>query len=307
MKIPSKLERLVTNALSQSMPVHTMLRLVKTVDPDYDLYERTGFPPNIPIPSINAASQITKDIIQEGLLINFVENLIEVNEKGLMGKKLNIRFLSTIIKEIENLGYLYHPQEGTFIEKGDSKKTNNWGILLEGKYYELAFLAIDIVKNTELARKYGDNLVADIISHLREIFTRHVEKRNGRVWKWEGDGGLAAFYFDDKNVKAVLSGIDIILDLFFFNLFYSPLKKENLKIRLAAHTGSCPYLSDLSMLTTDTLASLKYLLNDLTAPDTFSISPSVYSDLGSKLELFFKPVTLKNGKYIYSYQLEWED
>lgn len=306
MKVPSKLERLVTNALSQSIPVHTMVRLVKKVDPDYDLNERTGFPQNIPIPSITAARQITKDIIQLGLLIDFVENLIETHENGLMGKNINIRFLSSIIREIEGLGYTYHLEDGTFIEQSDGKKTVNWGILLEGKTYDLAFLSVDIVQNTELVRKYNRDLINEAYSDIRDIFTMHVEKRNGRIWKWEGDGGLAAFYFEDKNVKAVLSGIDILLDLFFYNHLKSRLK-EPLMLRLAVHTGSCQYIADVASIVSDTLNALNLLSDELTIPDSLTISPSVYSDMGSKLELFFRPVTLKNSKYIYRYSLEWEE
>jgi class 3 adenylate cyclase len=306
MKIPSRLQRLITNALSQSISVHTMMRLAKMVDPDYDLYEHTGFPQNIPIPTIDAARQITLDIIQEGLLIDFVENLIEIHEKGMMGKKINIRFLSQIIKELEALGFTYNVEEGTFIEKSDGKKTLNWGVLLEGKIYELTFISIDIVQSTELVRKYDRTTIAEVYGDLRDIFTRHVEKRNGRIWVWEGDGGLAGFYFEDKNVKAVLSGIDIILELFFYNLFKTPLK-EALKVRLAVHTGPCQYTSDIGKLESDTLNVLKLLSSEFAIPDSLTISPSVYSDMGSKLELFFKPVTLKTGKFIYRYRLEWED
>lgn len=306
MKIPSKLERLVINALSQSIPVHTMIRLVKLVDPDYDLYERTGFPQNIPIPTIDAAKQITKDVIQEGLLVDFVEILIEINEKGLMGKSTNIRFLSNIIREIELLGYIFHEDDGTFKEKSDGKKTVNWGTLLDGKTYELTFLSIDIVSNTELVRKYNRQIISEVYADLREIFTLHVEKRNGRIWKWEGDGGLAAFYFEDKNIKSVLSGIDILLDLFFYNLFSTPLK-DPLMIRLSVHTGPCQYSADVTSIVSDTLTALQLLSDELTMPDSLTISPSVYSDMGSKLELFFKPVTLKNGKFIYRYKLDWEE
>ncbi|HEQ70948.1 MAG TPA: hypothetical protein ENN69_00525 [Spirochaetia bacterium] len=306
MKIRTKLQRLVANALSQSLSVHTMVRVVKMVDPDYDLYERTGFPPNIPIPTIDAARQMTQDIIQEGLLIDFVENLIEIHEKGLMGKNVNIRFLSDIIKELENIGYSYNIEERTFIEKSDGNKTVNWGILIEGKSYELTFLSIDIVGNTELVRKYGSRLISDVYADLRELFAHHVEKRNGRIWKWEGDGGLASFYFEDKNIKGVLSGIEILHDLFFYNLLKCPLS-EPLKVRLAAHTGPCQFLENTVGIASDTLNVLKFLSDDFTIADSLTISPSVYSDLGSKLELFFKPVTLASGKYIYRYRLEWEE
>jgi hypothetical protein len=38
-----------------------------------------------------------------------------------------------------------------------------------------------------------------------------VYRRNGRVWRWEGDGGVLAFLFGDKNVQAALAGIAELL------------------------------------------------------------------------------------------------
>ncbi|MBN1525042.1 MAG: hypothetical protein JW904_11195 [Spirochaetales bacterium] len=306
MKIPSRLQRIIIDALSQSLPVHTMVRIAKNVDPDYDLYERTGFPANIPIPNINAARQITTDIIAQGLLIDFIEVLIDVHENGLMGKTTSIRFLQQIIKEISALGFTYNADEGSFIEKSDGKKTQNWGILLEGKMYDLTFMSIDIVDNTQLVRKYNREVIQEVYSNLRDIFTRQVEKRNGRIWCWEGDGGLAAFNFDDKNVKAVLSGIDILLDVFLYNLFKCPLKQP-VSIRIAVHNGSCQFQFNATDIQSETLRTLDKIMSNHATPDSLIISPGVYSDLGSKLELFFKPVTLRNGKYNYQYRLEWEE
>jgi len=294
------------DALAHSLPVHTMVRIAKNVDPDYDLYERTGFPINMPIPNINAARQITVDIIAQGLLIDFLEALIDVHENGIMGRSFHIRLLPQIIKEVEALGYSYNQDEGTFFEKSDGQKTMNWGILLPGKMYDLTFMSIDIVNNSQLVRKYKKELIADVYADLKELFSHEVEKRNGRIWDWEGDGGLAAFNFDDKNVKAVLSGIDILLALFLFNLFKCPLK-EPVQIRIAVHTGPVQYSINIREMKSETLRSLSELVTEYGTPDHLTISPSVYSDLGSKLELFFKPVTLKQGNYIYQYHLEWEE
>ncbi len=288
------------------MPIQTMVRIMKMLNNSYDLYERTGFPPTIPIPSIDAARQITRDIIADGLLVDFVKALVEVNTDGIMGKKISIRFLSQIIKELETLGYVYDEADRDFKEKSDGRKTAHWGVLLEGKTYDLTFVMIDIVRNTELVRKYDQAVIAEIYGTVRDMFVKVIEKRNGRVWVWEGDGGLAAFYFNDKNVQAVLCGVDLLLELFFYNLLSSPLK-EGLKVRIAVHTGPCQLAAHIEKTESDTLHTLKLLSDEFTIPDSMTISPSVYSDMGSKLELFFKPVTLKTGKYLYRYQMEWED
>ena len=132
-----------------------------------------------------------------------------------------------------------------------------------------------------------------------------VEKRNGRIWGWEGDGGLAAFYFKEKNINAVLSAIEILLELLFYNMFKCPFN-ETLKVRIALHTGQCQFFQDLKRIQNDTLRILEVLEVEHTLPNTITLSPSVYHDLGRKLEKYFVPIEVRRGHFIYRYQLKWE-
>ncbi len=305
MKASTRLQRLITDALSHSMPVHTMLRIARQVIQNYDLYENSGFPPNIPIPSIDAARQIAIDMINEDLVVKFVEILIDVYENGLMGRKITVRYLPQILKELESSGLIYDDEYKMFVEKSDMKRTIGWGVLQENNIYDLSFISLDIVNNSELVRKYPKNQIALAYSDIREIFKYHVEKRNGRIWEWEGDGGFAAFYLQDKNIKAVLSGIDILLELFLYNLLHCELD-EAIHIRLAVHTGPCHFTYNIQSLQSDTLDKLMELEAKYTPPDNLVISSGVYFDMGSKLEHFFRPVPIAGGNFVYRYSLEWE-
>ncbi len=306
MRISTRLQRLLTDALSHSMPVHTMIRLARKIIHNYDIYERSGFPPNIPIPTIDAARQITQDVIEEDLVVKFVEILMDIYENGLMGRNISIRFLPQIIKELEYLGLIYDDEYKMFIEKSDMKKTIGWGVLQENSIYDLTFMCIDIVNNSELVRKYPKNDIALAYSDVREIFKYHVEKRNGRIWEWEGDGGIAAFYFQDKNIKAVLSGIDILLELFLYNQLQSVLK-EAIQIRLSVHTGPCQFTYNIQNMQSDTLDKLKELENEYAPPNHLVISSGVHYDMGSKLEHFFLSEPIAGGNYVYRYSLQWEN
>ena len=184
-------------ALSQSLNVHMMEKIAQRILPSYDLHKRSGFPENIPIPQQNAARQITRDMKQLGLFLKFVEVLIEVDQNGVMGRQISIRFLSQILKEVEALHYEYNNEYGLFIEDA-TKKTKGWGILQNGKSYEFTFIRIDIVRNSELVRKYPEMTVRKTYNDLKRLFKGIIEKRNGRVWDWEGDGGLGAFYLPIK-------------------------------------------------------------------------------------------------------------
>lgn len=305
MKITNRLANLVIDALSHSMPVHTMVKVIKRVLPGYDLHQRTGFPPSIPIPTIDAARQITTDLINDNLLIKFVEHLIDIYQNGLMGRKINIHFLPQIMDEIVTIGYVYNEQYGIFLERDVGIKTKSWGILQEGKTYEFSFLRIDIVKNSELVRKYPHKLIAATYKDFKNIVQKQVETRSGRIWDWQGDGGIAAFYFNEKNINSVLCGMEIILELFMYNLFHCKLN-EDIHSRLAIHTGPCQFLNNMDHIQNETLKRLEEIETKYTKPDNLTLSPGVYSDLGGKLETFFKQNQISGGKVVYSYNLKWE-
>lgn len=305
MKEHIKLRKLLIDSLSHSLSIRNMVKITRRVIPGYDLYQRSGFPENIPIPSIDAANQIVRDIINEDRVIKFVESLVEVYNDGLMGRKLNIRFLPQILNKLESLGYRYRSAEGIFVENEVGRRTTGWGVLHNGKVYEFAFLNLDIVRNTELVRRYSKELVSQTYNDLRKIVRRLVEKRNGRIWEWQGDGVLAAFYFDDKNIAVSLTGIEILLELFYYNLFFCKLE-DPIRVRIAAHTGPCQFMDGKTSVQSDTLRKLELIESRYTLPDSVTISPGIYYDLGTKLETFFEPINIGGENYVYRYMVRWE-
>ncbi len=305
MKISTRLERYVVKALSQSLNVQMMERIVQRIIPRYNLHERSGFPENIPIPQQNAAYQIIGDVKRLGLFLKLIEVLIDVDKNGVMGRTIVIHYLPQILKEIEGLHYQYYDPYGLFIEDS-SKKTKSWGILQNGKGYEFTFIKIDIVSNSRLVRNYTGQVIRKTYTDLKRIFKSIIEKRNGRVWNWEGDGGLGAFYLPNKNVHAALCGVEILLELFMYNLINCKLN-ENLEVRMAVHTGPSNYIFDTGVIHNDTLRRLESIETDYTSPNSLVLSRGVFSDLGGKLAKLFKPFKMDSGLFLYCYSLDWED
>lgn len=305
MKVSARLQNFLVQALAQSMTVELMEQLAGRVIPGYDLHRQSGFPPQIPIPQRDAAQLIVKDMVRQGRLRRFTEVLIDVERNGIMGRSVAIRFLSRIITEIESLGFLYKEEYGLFVEGGEGLKTRGWGVLQEGLIYEFSFLRIDIAGNSQLVRKYPKAEVLKAYSDLRGLLTAVVERRDGRIWHWEGDGGIAAFLFGAKNVQAALAGMEMLLELFMYNLFRCSFAGD-LHVRLAVHTGPCQFFGNFKEIRSDTLRRLEALEGQFAAPDSLIISPGVYSDMGTKLESFFRPVGTTKRNVLYQYSLGWE-
>jgi class 3 adenylate cyclase len=300
-----RFERLIVDALAESMTVHLMERLVRRVIPDYDLHQRSGFPENIPIPKADAAQQVYMDMTSENTLTPLIEVLIDVDRNGYMGRPVSVRLLPQILDELEEIGLYFDERYGAIIEGKQRARTIGWGVLREGFHYEFSFLRFDIVGNSNLVRKYSRKETVKAFTDVKKIIAGVVEKREGRIWSWEGDGALAAFYFGNKNTQVVLTGIEILLEIFMYNLTECPFN-EPLNIRIAAHTGPAQFFSDVTRIHSETLNRLAEMEHYHTEADSLTISPSVYTDLGTKLERFFQPAQISSRNYLYRYKLEWE-
>lgn len=298
--------QLLVRALNESMSTDLMVRLARRIVPDYDIHERTGFQRSVPIPSLEVAGQIARDLGGGITLLRLVEALIEIDRSGFMGSRVNVRSLQPLIQEIESLGYAYDEATRLFMETAESVRTRAWSFLQEGQVCELSFLKVDLVASSKLVRDHARARISRAYQDLQRIVAAAVYRRNGRVWNWEGDGGVIAFLFGDKNVQAALAAMEIILELFLYNTFRCALATP-LAVRIAVHTGPCPYHESFARIQSDTLRRLAVIESRYTRPDTVTLSPGVYSDLGPKLSRFFEPFPGDAGGQLYRYALRWED
>ncbi len=306
MKVSSRMAGLFVNALSQAMPVELMQSIARRVVANYDIYEASGFPSSIGMPRVDAARHILRQFTQEGNLVKFVEALIHVSAEGYMGKPVRIPLLPRIIDELQELGFRYRPEEGVFVEGGANARTMGWGTLREGQTYELALLRMDIAGNSEMVRRYSHQEISQAYGRVRQMITGRVEKRGGRVWGWEGDGCLAAFYFQDKTIQATLCGVEVVHELFVYNLLGRTLP-EPLLVRLAVHAGPCRFEKSAKASAGDTIRRVELLESQFTPPGCLTVSPGVFTDLGSKLAPLFTAIPGPDAGSIYRYALEWEE
>jgi class 3 adenylate cyclase len=301
-KVNTRVAGLLVQAMTQSLTVDMMTVVARRLIPDYDVYERSGFPPSIPMPRADAARHILKDFSREGLFFRLVEALIDVHTNGFMGREVPIPLLSRIAAEIEGQGYRYWREKGVFVESAGRGKTMGWGTLREGRTYELALLRMDVAGNSALMRRYPADIVRATFAAMKDIARRLVEGRDGRIWSWEGDGGLAAFYFGDKAMQATLCGIEILHELYLFNLLACRLP-EPVSMRLAVHAGPCRFTGAPRDAGGETIRRVELLESTYTQPDSLTVSSVVYTDLGGKLERSFVPIGGDGNSALFRYAL----
>ena len=304
-QIKASLANTAMRALGRAVDVHTMTGLARRLlDRRYDLHDRTGFQRSIPIPSLDAARQIVEDIRKAGLFLDLVNLLIEIQDEGLMGRRYSVPHLRELVRGIHELGFDYDHENRMFVEDPHVRMTRNWGVLREGQRYVITFLRLDVVGNSTLVRKHQRAHIEKVYTDLAGLVHASAVRRNGRLWSWEGDGGLAAFYFSNKNSVAALAAIEVVHELFLYNRLVRRIG-EDLRVRMAVHAGPTDYTHNMEEIKkSDTIKRVIEIESRFAKPNTVAVSNTVYSTLEPRVAQQLRPVRDSGG--CYAYELRWE-
>lgn len=170
-----------------------------------------------------------------------------------------------------------------------------------------SFLRLDIVGNTNLVKTYPMETIQATYGDLRSMVAEIIDKRNGRIWSWEGDGGLVAFFFGNRNMSAVVSAMCIANEIYFYNLFRCRLDKP-LEVRIGVHTGPCEYTSnDEQIKKSDTVRRVMEIEENYAKPNTVMVSNVTQLHLHPAIAEQLLPVKVDEQTTYYSYELKWEE
>jgi class 3 adenylate cyclase len=291
--------------LYSSLSVHDMIRFVRMVSPNYDIYKRSGYPANTPIPAHDAANRIVVDTIREGLYVDFVEHLIQIDNKGFMGRKYALRGLDDVIGGIIEHGYSYDKTTGQFMENPQERISLNWGRLKGGDERQMTVLRLDIAGNSALVKNNPRNSIEKAYKDMRNIITNAVVSRLGRLWSWEGDGALAAFMFGSKDRLAIFAGMEILHELFLYNKLDSPLSSP-IKVRIGINAGPVLYSHNMTdCLKSDTIKKAVEL-ESKTDPNSLAISRNLVMSLSQAVLNIFGGEKSSGSVNFRQYQVNLE-
>jgi len=306
MKVRSNLVQIAKKSLCEAINLDMMSRLARDVFGDYDLHERTGFPSTVPITSQVAAHHVVNDAVSENRFLQFAERLILLDREGYMGRRYPVPGLAEIVKLIRVEGYVWDEETELFMEDPRVRRTPNWGRLLDEDEFRFAILRLDVANNSRMVQTHGDNAMRGALEDLRQIVSRCVEFRAGRVWQWEGDGALAGFLFGSRVMAAVLAGIAVLHELFLYDRLHNRLG-EPLRIRAAVHTGSFRYHSDPEKLVKQEIVQeTEDIESRLTPVGSLVITPAVAPSLDRVILDRFHPVQHFPDTRLLAYEVRME-
>ena len=305
MKIKNVTSSVCKKCLQESLPIDIMIRFAKLANPDYDIYRRTGLTEGLPISKQYAAQRIVTDMIDDGYFIDFVETLVEIDANGFMGHRYILNGLKDVVMGLIDEGYNFDKVSGQFFENQRERISSNWGRLREGDERKMTLLRIDILDNSTLVKNNQRSKIDLAYNEMRNIVGHAVTSRLGRLWSWEGDGVLAAFLFGPKEKTVIYAGMEIIHELFFYNLVRNPLDSP-INVRLGAHIGQVWYSdSELERLKNESVKETT-ALEGLATNNTLSVSFNLYITMDQFILNLFSAEKTKGGHKYRLYKIGTE-
>lgn len=307
MRIKTSTQDVMIKSLVESFETRIMKVIIRKLIHGYNINERTGIPENMPIQKTEMARQIVRDIMNMNLFFRLASVLVDIHFNGITGRKYPVYNINGLIREVQGYGFLYDRENKMFVEDPSVTITKNWGIMNKGEEYIFTFLWIDIVQNTKLVKKFGQKLMNKAYADIHGIVKEVIQKRHGRIWIWEGDGGLVAFHFSNRNLLCVLSAMEIIHRLFLYNKLYSKFKIP-LDVKVIVNTHPCEFSYDTHEIKgSDTMKQIRQIESESIESNTVTISYTTLVSLDPIIRNKLTKLDSSPGSKLWKYELKWEE
>jgi hypothetical protein len=294
----NRLIRTVKSSLAKNFNTEEIIYIARELERNLDIYEISGFPSSMRLPARDAADVVTRYFSDKSMLKELVDVILELNNKQFRGKMVVLKDVNVLVKSIEESGFEYSNQHKGIVKSQKQGLTSDFGICKDGTEYEFTFFDIDIVKNSEIVNKYSYETVKMTYTKIIAYFRNRIEKRNGRIWVWAGDGGISAFMGKNMCQRAVNAAIDIVAGIPLFNAEHNDLP-DDLNIRMALHKGRCIYRENKDLMLSDDINFVVHLEKKFTHINSLSISDNIFRELNEKQRRFFFPDGLFERRKVY--------
>src|SRR6056297_2862632 len=254
----------------------------------YNSHEKLGIDDHITIPRRKAAEALIDECLSSKKEEDLIKCLIELDGSDLLGKTVAFDSIESFMKDMVSSGYIYDFKKRRIKKlKDEQDELPNWGVLREGKNYEVTLASIDIVGNSDLVKKYGIKKIEKVYAKFWSLLRRILSVYDGRTWSWSGDGGLVAFTFKDHPTRAVLFALELQNTLSVFNVNPSLPIDEAISVRIGLDTGNLKFSQNTGQIVSETINYAAHLEKTFTSPGKISISKELYIRISENLQSIF--------------------
>ncbi len=267
------------------------------VNQAFDLEKLADFPKGVDIPRATAADLTVNYFDEKGILDELISYILSLNTYK--GRDIKLYNLTEFLNSLHSCGLKYN-KESNRLEQCNTEG-RGWGILVPEREYFLTCVSIDIVDSSKIVHTCKRELVEKTFNNFRSYVFRRIQKYNGRIWEWLGDGGMAVFHDREGISDAVLSSIDILINIILFNSMMNFIPQK-ISIRIGIHCGLLTYKDNFADITGDAKKQALIIEKDYTYPNEMTVSGAVMTDLEQNIKKnFYANKKTKLGQ-LYKFQ-----
>lgn len=259
-------------------------------DRRYDHHVVSGTERHVTVSSRKAAF-VLAEFIGDERRIGFnrlAQFVVGLDGKLFLNRTVELKNLEIFLSGLVRCGMYYDFHTGKIVQsKKELRQLINWGALKDEKLYDVTVMSIDVVRNSEMVKKYGLKVMEKLYFKFQAFLDHLLEHHDGRVWNWAGDGGLIAFTFKGHQTRAVLCALDIQRSLMVFQISPDYPIPVNFALRVAMDCGKIKFNYDTGKIVSDVINYTAHLEKKGTEPGKISISDSVRAALPEKIASLF--------------------
>lgn len=295
------LERELIEMLSKSFTFNDLEQIGKDLfGRKYNTHELEGISKTLSISPTNAARRLVSECSERKKIETLVITLVQMEGNYLNDKIVKIRNLENLLYHQAQYGIVYDYKQRKFLAvKSDPTLVTNWGVLRDKKDYTLTVGSVDICKNSMLVKKHGSSTMETVYKRLLEFIRTTLYPYDGRVWSWQGDGGLIAFPKKQKVDLSISCCMNILLTLPVFNLHPDHPIADPIQLRIGVDRGTINFFADTGRIVSETINYAAHLEKSNTDPWGISISDSVYKEINPKIRKHFATKAKFEGRTAY--------
>jgi class 3 adenylate cyclase len=240
------------------------------------------------ISPLNAARTLVAECERKGHLKELFAFVFELDGVPLNGRSVQLLGLDDLLYNLSRSGRYYEFGKRRFVDcENDKRCLPGWGVLRNGREYDLAIASVDICENSRLVKKHTPTVMERVYYRLWDFLKHRLDLHDGRMWNWAGDGGLLAFRGDDRERAAVSCCLEILYSLPVFNLQPDKPIRDDICLRLAIDAGPEKYFEDTGRIVSDVINFAAHLEKKGTDPGALSVSGEVYDRLPKTMQSVF--------------------
>ncbi|TVQ36489.1 MAG: adenylate/guanylate cyclase domain-containing protein [Spirochaetaceae bacterium] len=254
----------------------------------FDVYALLKEQNHITIPARSAAQLLVEHCSARDCNAKLIHLLVETDGSQFMGRQVSVDGIELFLQKLSGSGLVYDFSRRRVIKaKDDPFEMINWGSLRSGKSYPLTVMSVDVVGSSALSRRHGARKIGKALFHLACHLKGKLRPYDGRVWNWNGDGGIIAFGFKEHEARAVRFALELQLTMPVFNTRLDLPAGVELALRVGLDSGRLTFASDVGSIVSDVINYACHLEKSAVPAGSVGVSKVLHDRLPPRLAALF--------------------